>query len=308
VVDNRKFLGPGPQLSNVFSSSCGVNAQERVQFSGRAMAEAACEWACSGGALEYTAADAEWLRVHQHRKVLDARVIIVGVAARRQPSMQPAVLKCYPMRVTGQASAEDGTHKNRREVRCRTKRKWTDDEPVPWPNLYWLVDPLLSQRVGKLESAGLVQEWQREIAHDERFAAGLAAAHREYAVTRWATLDDDDREYCLSRESFVGVLRDFGVGGLRFDNQIKCLHAQLAHYLAGGRNPVGARVWRMLQAEDLDHGVARGESVSRKVKEHSLTSAAPARAGGAAACPSASSCGEMPSTRGQTETPEQGDH
>ena len=61
-------------------------------------------------------------------------------------------------------------------------------------------------------------------------------------------LSDEDRDYCLrSHESFPSVLRDTGVGGQRFPTQVKCLHVHLAHTLAGGRNPVGERVLRMLE-------------------------------------------------------------
>lgn len=39
------------------------------------------------------------------------------------------------------------------------------------------------------------------------------------------------------------MLRDCGVGGLRFANQVKCLHLHYAHYLAsGGDNLVGSWV------------------------------------------------------------------
>ena len=45
-----------------------------------ASGETARSTLASGQAL--TEADAAWLRAHQHRKVLDARVRIIGVAAR----------------------------------------------------------------------------------------------------------------------------------------------------------------------------------------------------------------------------------
>jgi len=45
----------------------------------------------------------------------------------------------------------------------------------------------------------------------------------------------------------VEALRDAGVGGLRYTSQVKCLHAHLAHALAGGANPVGERVLRLVR-------------------------------------------------------------
>ena len=75
-------------------------------------------------------------------------------------------------------------------------------------------------------------------------AALLAQAHADYGATRWAALTPDDREWCLEREEFARVLRDTGVGGLRFPSQVKCLHAHYAHFLGDplGGNPVGKRV------------------------------------------------------------------
>ena len=60
---------------------------------------------------------------------------------------------------------------------------------------------------------------------------------------------------------FASALRDGGVGGLRFDNQIKCLHAQLAHFLAGGSNPIGARVWRLLEQQQHEQQAEAEEHV-----------------------------------------------
>jgi hypothetical protein len=100
-----------------------------------------------------------------------------------------------------------------------------------------------------LEHLGLVQEWQREVKTDAIFAASLAVAHREYAVARWAALSEEDQEYCLQK-GYGPVLRDAGVGGYRFYDQIKCLHAHTAHLLAGGNNPIGRRVLAALERGD----------------------------------------------------------
>ena len=125
----------------------------------------------------YSDEDAAWLEKHQHSKLLDARIRILGVAARDAES-RPSVLACYPLRVTAlerhtEHSAE-GTSGERRERRGGSCRKWQAEEPVPWPNFYWLVDPVLSTRVGRLEHLGRVQEWQRDVRHDEAFAAALS--------------------------------------------------------------------------------------------------------------------------------------
>ena len=212
----------------------------------------------------YTTEDAEWLARNHRRKVLDTRVRIVGVAARSADGLAtPAVLKCYPLRVTyrdeGAPESSEGTHTERRETRGGSSNKWTASAPVPWPNTFWLVDPQLAQRAGTLEHEGLVQTWQREVADepDGDFARALATAHRAYSATRWALLSDDDRAYVLSQPWATAALRDTGVGGLRFESQVKCLHVHLAHALAGGDNPVGRRVRRLIgeTPAEADQGI-----------------------------------------------------
>ena len=201
----------------------------------------------------FTPEDAAWLLMHQHRKVLDARVRITGVAARDAADGHPTVLVCYPLRDVGAESAAARSFEGRRETRGGSLRKWLSASPVPWPNFYWLCCPALAARVGRLEHLGLVQEWQNEIAGDSTtpFALELAAAHRQYGAARWAALSDDDRAYCESQhEGFVAALRDAGVGGQKFVSQVKCLHAHLAHALAGGDNPGGRRVLACLARRD----------------------------------------------------------
>ena len=217
----------------------------------------------------FTPEDAAWLLMHQHRKVLDARVRITGVAARDAADGHPTVLVCYPLRDVGAESAAARSFEGRRETRGGSLRKWLSASPVPWPNFYWLCCPALAARVGRLEHLGLVQEWQNEIAGDSTtpFALELAAAHRQYGAARWAALSDDDRAYCESQhEGFVAALRDAGVGGQKFVSQVKCLHAHLAHALAGGDNPVGRRVLACLARRD-DEAVCGGDNTGTHEEE-----------------------------------------
>lgn len=107
------------------------------------------------------------------------------------------------------------------------------DDGSPMPTRYWLVDPDLRAAVGRLEAAGGVRAAEAAVE-----PAALAAAHRRYAA---------EREAALSRE-WSGARPSGGVGGTR--RGVKCLHAHLAWWLAGGDDPVGA-----LTAERL--GLAR---------------------------------------------------
>jgi uncharacterized protein len=96
---------------------------------------------------------------------------------------------------------------------------------TPMPTRYWLVDPELQASVGRLESEGGVRE--AEAGADD---AALAESHRRYAEERDA----------LIPPGWTGPRPSGGVGGTR--QGVKCLHAHLAWWLAGGDDPVGAWV------------------------------------------------------------------
>jgi hypothetical protein len=96
------------------------------------------------------------------------------------------------------------------------------DDGTPMPTRFWLVDPALSKRVGTLESAGGVRQAEAEVDPAE-----LTAAHSRYARERDAVIPPD----------WSGPRPSGGVGGTRLG--VKCLHAHLAWFLAGGDDPVG---------------------------------------------------------------------
>jgi hypothetical protein len=96
---------------------------------------------------------------------------------------------------------------------------------TPMPTRYWLVDPELRVRVGRMEAAGGVRE--AALGVDE---VALADGHRRYAAERDALIPSD----------WSGPRPSGGVGGTR--QGVKCLHAHLAWWLAGGDDVVGAWV------------------------------------------------------------------
>jgi hypothetical protein len=96
------------------------------------------------------------------------------------------------------------------------------DDGSPMPTLYWLVDRRLQEAVSRLESTGAVRRAEAETDPEE-----LEQAHARYAAERDAAIDS----------AHVGPVPHGGVGGTR--RGVKCLHAHLAWYLAGGEDPVG---------------------------------------------------------------------
>jgi hypothetical protein len=93
---------------------------------------------------------------------------------------------------------------------------------TPMPTRYWLVDPSLREAVSRLESTGGVRQAEAAVAD-----VLIAAAHTRYAEARDALIAADHR----------GPRPSGGVGGTR--QGVKCLHAHLAWWLAGGDDPVG---------------------------------------------------------------------
>lgn len=166
-------------------------------------------------------------------KLLDDRVRIL----RTHPAgaATPRVLECYPLRET--AAPKEGKHNGASfgDRRCRGKRKWSSEEPVPWPNMFWLACPDTVRRVGRLEHLGYVKRFQERLRADPALVAEFEANHRAYGARRWALLDAEDRAWCEER-GYAPVLRDTGVGGIRCVTQVRCLHVHLAHELAEGDN------------------------------------------------------------------------
>lgn len=98
---------------------------------------------------------------------------------------------------------------------------------TPFPTLYYLTCPRARSAVGRLESAGLMASLTARLAADPQFAAGYAAAARDYAARRGAVGGSTD---------------DPLPGGM--PGRVKCLHVAVAHRLAVGPgvNPVGDEV------------------------------------------------------------------
>jgi exopolyphosphatase / guanosine-5'-triphosphate,3'-diphosphate pyrophosphatase len=106
------------------------------------------------------------------------------------------------------------------------------DDGTPMPTTYWLVGKKAQILVGKLESGGGVRRAEEAVPATE-----IAAAHERYARERDAEIPPDHK----------GPRPAGGVGGTA--RGVKCLHAHLAWYLAGGADPIGRWVAQQLSGE-----------------------------------------------------------
>ncbi len=115
-----------------------------------------------------------------------------------------------------------------------------------FPTLFWLTCPYLVREVGKLEARGLVKEFEARISREPALREAYLRAHGEYRRERLSLLSPEEKEFLREVGAWGAV--ETGIAGLRNPVRVKCLHAQLAHYLARGDNPVGEEVARMLPA------------------------------------------------------------
>jgi hypothetical protein len=104
---------------------------------------------------------------------------------------------------------------------------------TPMPTLFWLVDPELRYRVGRLEAEGGVKRAALALEPER-----VAEAHRAYAALRETRMP----------AGFQGIRASGGVAGTR--EGIKCLHAHYAYHLMGGVDPVGAWVAGQLSEDE----------------------------------------------------------
>lgn len=114
------------------------------------------------------------------------------------------------------------------------------DEFVFFPTLFWLSCPFLTAEVARLESAGAVKRFEARLAAEPDLASRYAAAHDAYRGERLSILSRDDRAF-LRRVGAENRL-ETGIAGLGNARRVKCLHAHLAHHLAGRENLIGEAV------------------------------------------------------------------
>jgi hypothetical protein len=108
----------------------------------------------------------------------------------------------------------------------------------PFPTRFWLTCPALVEEISRLESAGVADRLEEEMAADPALAARVAEDHARHAAERFGALDGPALEEA-GRRGLLGYLKEAGVGGLRDPRHLKCLHAHYAHHRARG-GAVGA--------------------------------------------------------------------
>ena len=111
---------------------------------------------------------------------------------------------------------------------------------TPFPTLYYLTCPHLTERVSALESAGEIERWRARIAGDPALRELLSAADTAYRAARAAEAGGAGAS--AAEAGGADPVPDVGIAGQRDPCALKCLHAHVAAFLAGVDDPVGAGV------------------------------------------------------------------
>jgi len=208
---------------------------------------------------------------------LAGRVVAV---ARRCSYGQPQVLVTYPLLQATEhgAAQQNATEQNAAkqpgdagpccELEPGVPARW-----APFPTVYWLTCPYVRSAVATFESQGMIEDVRRRIREDAEFRREYEDANTRYASQRMWLLDAADRARLrIDAEKDgpgAGVLRvmeESGIGGSADWTGVKCLHMNVADFMAGNANPVGELCVRRLAEDGAGPGLecADGRCVPAK--------------------------------------------
>ncbi|PJM73095.1 hypothetical protein CS006_07600 [Bifidobacterium primatium] len=122
------------------------------------------------------------------------------------------------------------------------------DGRIPFPTTCYLTSPEAVKAVSKIEAAGGMTEYTRQVQEDDDVRLAYERAHRLYLAFRHELAE----RLGDSEEHIEGI----SAGGMPV--RVKCLHALLGHSLVMGRgvNPIGDAV-RDRITDEFDTNVCR---------------------------------------------------
>lgn len=109
------------------------------------------------------------------------------------------------------------------------------DDGTPFPTVFYVTCPRLSSAIGRLESNGVMRDFEDQLASDPELRAAYQRAHEHY----------------LTHRESLGVVEEIhGISAGGMPTRVKCLHVLVGHSLAAGPgvNPLGDMALSMLSA------------------------------------------------------------
>lgn len=116
-----------------------------------------------------------------------------------------------------------------------------------FPTTYWLTCPFLNREIAVLEDKNWISKLEILLEERDDLKESLKESYIKYKVQRFSMLNKDKIDQVKNKSMDIyHTLKDSGVGGIREDKGLKCLHAHVADYLANGINPVGKIIFNKI--------------------------------------------------------------
>lgn len=119
---------------------------------------------------------------------------------------------------------------------------------IPFPTLFWISDPQLSELIYRHESRGTTQDLQTQIDESETLQARIHQDNLDHIQLRESYFDEATNKAL----SDLGVLESFakkGVGGNANLTRIRCLHAWIGAHIIQS-NVVGELLTQHCEKDD----------------------------------------------------------
>jgi hypothetical protein len=116
----------------------------------------------------------------------------------------------------------------------------------PFPTSYYIVCPHLKYHLSKLEESGVITSLD-----ETKNTKAYHQVDAYYSKERKDRLNHSLLNYQEIEKRFSNAL-ELGIGGIKDQKGIKCLHLHVATYLAKLQDPVGLKVMELLR----DKGIA----------------------------------------------------
>src|SRR5690606_37756687 len=101
----------------------------------------------------------------------------------------------------------------------------------PFPTVYWLVDPVLSATLARLEMNGWIERLQTAVNNTPALHTLIIEDQARYVQKRVEMLTTEEVAWLSEHPEIDRRLRTVGIAGMREKLAVKCLHAQYAWHL-----------------------------------------------------------------------------
>ncbi len=132
-------------------------------------------------------------------------------------------------------------------IKTKPLIKDSEEDFEVFPTLYWLTGPKRREEVAKIESSGYIEQLEKELNSDQDLKKKYNRNEGSYLDEQRKLLSREEENF-LKRKGALGAL-ERGIGGIKSDEHIKCLHLHLAHQIAD-ENVIGALLQERFSFED----------------------------------------------------------